>query len=228
MALRSGTSRLKPLGMQNYHHSLVFKEYIFLFVNSLSEGDRSRFRFWCIDLIPRGKLDIDVSNDGDILKLIEFLQDDHQLSLTNVSLLRRFLLSIKRYDLLQKLKQVKFRIAVGSILENYSRVTSDVSDFVEIEGFLVGTRENNQRPISQVLEQFKQVEDDSEVLALLDNVFQDCQQSAWSTVSILLVIMGELHSSDSEKEVNLAVKICNELFVEWMLKLGGLVSIRKF
>ena len=65
--------------MPNYLHSPEFKTYIVEFVRSLSKGERHAFRFWCIDRIPRAKLDIDVADgpgDGDIYRWIECLQDD--------------------------------------------------------------------------------------------------------------------------------------------------------
>lgn len=230
---------LKSLGMPNYLHSPEFKTYIFEFVSSLRKGERHAFRFWCIGLIPRAKLDIDVADgpdDGDIYRWIECLQDDNKLSFSDMYLLKRFLLAIKRVDLLEKLKVIELCIAIGIILETYGKVIAsggsdvcsacDLSLYTDIVEFLVFTGEENQELISRALEQLKQVDGDSEVFALMDSVIQECQQSPWSSVTTLLVTMGKFYqsrNSDSEKEAYVIAKF-NKILAEWMLKLGGLVS----
>ena len=247
MAQISGTSRLKH---DNYEHSTLFKSFILSFVSSLGRDDREAFRFWCINVIPRAKLDVAVVDEGDVLRLIEFLLDDNKLSFTDMSFLERFLSSRKRYDLLEDLKFAEVCIAVDVILEAYGMVRSsevesttgdrgsivdrkavwvdvDIASvngfgfkYVDIVDFLVSTREKNQVQISQVVEQLKCVSiGDMEVLELLDNVIKDCQQ--WSTVTASMAVLGELYSTFvSEKKGYL------EVFARWMLKNGGLVSIR--
>ena len=72
-------------GIMNYQHSEVFKGFNINFVKSLLKDERVAFRYWCLDIIPRANLDISIDDDGDILKLIEFLQNDNKLSSTDTS-----------------------------------------------------------------------------------------------------------------------------------------------
>lgn len=215
-------------GALNYQHPLVFKSFIIKFVKSLLKDDRAYFRYWCLDIIPRAKLDISVDDDGDILKLIEFLQNDNKLSFTDMSFLKEFLTAIDRIDLLEMLKQVELRIAVGIILEYLSLNVQQGSynacnlheDIIE---FLVTSKDKNQELISQAVELLKLLDDKSVILEALDDMNQERQQSPqsfWSTLAALLVILGELYSSiSSDSAVNI-----NEFLAEWMLKNGGLVS----
>ena len=159
-----------------------------------------------------------------------------------MSLLKEFLLIVKRSDLLESLKKVQLRIAIGIILEsytsNYVHQRSDISFtcnsklYADVVEFLVSTREKNQELISQALEQLRQVGGDSVILSLLDGVIQECQlnpQLSWPEVTALFVIMGELYSSvssDSEEEKDF--ETTTKLFAEWMLKCGGLVSFVMF
>ena len=216
------------LNSENYEHSTLFKSFILSFASSLGREDREAFRFWCIDVIPRAKLDVDVVNEGDVLRLIEFLLNVNILSFTDMSFLKDFLLSIKCCKLLEQLKFAEVCIAVDVILEAYGMVRSSgivgrikVRRHADIVGFLVSTREKNQVQISQVVEQLKQVSiDDMEVLSLLNNVLEGCQQ--WSTVTASMAVLGELYSTiGSEKKAYL------EVFARWILEHGGLVSRMK-
>ena len=239
MAQSSATSRLKR---ENYEHSTLFKSLILNFVSSLGRDDREAFRFWCINDIPRSKLDVDVINDDDVLRLIEFLLDDN---LTNMSFLKKFLLSRKCYKLLEELKFAEICITIDVILEAYGmvrsaevdqstngdrdrivgrtvRVDADIANvtgfdfkYADIVEFLVVTRGNN---LSQVVEQLKRVSiDDMEVLDLLKSVLEDTQQ--WSTVTASMAVLGELYSTiGSEKKDYL------EVYVRLVLEHGGLVS----
>ena len=243
MAQSSATSRLKR---ENYEHSTLFKSFILNFVSSLGRDDREAFRFWCINDIPRSKLDVDVINDGDVLRLIEFLLDDNKLSFTNMSFLKKFLLSRKCYKLLEELKFAEICITIDVILEAYgmvgsaevdqstngdrdrivgSSVDADIANvtgfdfkYADIVEFLVVTRGNNQAHISQVVEQLKRVSiDDMEVLDLLKSVLEGAQQ--WSTVTASMAVLGELYSTiGSEKKDYL------EVYARWILEHGGLVS----
>ena len=235
MAQLSATSRLKR---EKYEHSSLFKSYILSFVSSLSGKDREAFRFWCIGVIPRAKLDVDVVDEGDVLRLIEFLLDDNVVAFTDMSFLKEFLLSIKYYKLLEELKFVEVCIAIDVILEacgivRFSGVEStngerdsivdvdiaSVTDFdfkyADIVRFLVFTREKNQVRISQVVEKLIRFGDIEEVLKLLKNVHE-----GWSTVTASMAVLGELYSTiGSEKRAYL------EVFARWILEHGGLVSI---
>ena len=50
---------------------------------------------------------INIDDDGDIFNLIEFLENDNQLSFTDMSLLKEFLLAVERIDLLEEFKKVE-------------------------------------------------------------------------------------------------------------------------
>lgn len=227
MALPSASPRVKPLRIVNCEHSPLFKSYIFSFLSSLGNGERHRFRHWCKGVIPRAKLEVDVANDGDVLKLIELLQDANVLSFTDMSFLEQFLSSIRRHDLMEQLKLAELRIAVDVVLEAFSRATSlsedvcDLSLHGDIITFLVATRERSHELISQVVGELKQADSALEIVGILGEVLEECQQ--WSTVTALLAIVGELFPtiSDSEKQVYVTV------FAGLIHKLGGLVSICK-
>ena len=45
-----------------------------------------------------------------MFKLIEFLCNDYKLAFTDLRLLKRFLLSVSRYDMLEELERVELRI----------------------------------------------------------------------------------------------------------------------
>lgn len=247
MAELSATSKLKR---ENYQHSSLLKSYILSFVSSLSRKDREAFRFWCIGVIPRAKLDVDVVNDGDVLRLIEFLLDDNKMSFLDMSFLKEFLSSVKCYKMLEELEFAEVCIAIDVILEAYGMVRSSACEvestngdrdgmvgrkvrniagvtgfdfkYAHIVEFLVDTRGNNQVQISHVVEQLKRVYsiDDMEVLGLLNNVLEGAQQ--WSTVTASMAVLGELYSTiGSEKKDYL------ELFARWILEHGGLVSEMK-
>ena len=232
MAQLSATSRLKR---ENYEHSSLFKSYILSFVSSLSTENREAFRFWCIGVVPRAKLDVRVVTDGDVLRLIEFLLDDNKMSFLDMSFLKEFLSSVKCYKMLEELEFAEVCITIDVILEAYgvvrsSEVESTNGDrnianvtgfdfkYADIVKFLVVTRGNNQVHISQVVEQLKRVSiDDMEVLDLLKSVLEGAQQ--WSTVTASMAILGELYSTiGSEKKDYL------EVFARWILEHGGLVS----
>ena len=223
-------ARLKPTGVLNYQNPDVFKSFIIKFVKSLVRGERAAFRYWCFGLIPQEKLDISLDDYGDIFNLIEFLQNDNKLSVTDLSILKGFLKAIDRIDVLEKLNHVELRIAVGIILEYLSLNGQQGSCFahdlyadIKLIDFLVATKETNQELISQAVELLKQFDYKSIILVVLDDVNQESQQSPqsfWSTLTALLLIVGEVYSSfTSDSAVNI-----NKLLSEEMLKNGGLVS----
>jgi len=221
--------RVKPTGVLNYQNPDVFKSFIIKFVTSLVRGERAAFRYWCLGLIPQGKLDISLDDYGDIFNLIEFLQNDNKLSVTDLSILKGFLKAIDRIDLLERLNHVELRTAIGIILEYLSLngqrgscFAHDLYADINID-FLVATKETNQELISQAVELLKQFDYKSIIMVVLDDVNQESQQSSqsfWSTLTALLLIVGEVYSSfTSDSAVNI-----NKLLSEEMLKNGGLVS----
>lgn len=219
----------------------IFKDFVIQCVRSLSLNEREAFRHWCIGIIPESKLDVNLSSDGEMFRLIEFLCNDCKLSFTDLSLLRKFLSTVNRCDMLETLERVELRMSVSSIVEDYIKSVDGfrqgdiklASRYADIVEFLVTTREGNQELISSILEVLRQVNDDNKitVLEVLDNVILDSQLS-WSTVTSSLVIMGELCASFSP--VDLAEKgyyVCllsetraSEFLTVWMLENGGLVS----
>ena len=177
---------------------LVFKKFAIQFVRSLTLDEREVFRFWCQGIIPESKLDANLSKDGEMLKLIVFLCNDAQLSFNDLSLLRSFLSSVNRYDILEKLEPVELRITVGSILEDYiksvngSRQTKLASRYKNNVEFLATTREGNQELISSIKEVLSPAEehDDNTILENLDSAILDSQLSWRTVVSSLLIIYG--------------------------------------
>ena len=218
----------------------VFKEFVISCVQSLTLNEREAFRFWCISEIPDSKLDVNLNNDGEIFRLIEFLCNNYKLSFTDLSLLKKFLSSIGRCDMLKALERVELRISVGSIVEDYIKFVNGfrqgvcmklTSRYTNIVEFLATTREGNQELVSSILEKLRQVNDDIKMLEVFERVVQDSQLS-WSTVISSLVIMGELCASFSRVDVAeegyyvclLSETRASEFLTVWMLENGGLVS----
>ena len=203
----------------------VFKEFVIQFVKSLTLDER----FWCQGIIPESKLDANLSKDGEMLRLIVFLCNDAKLSFNDLSLLRKFLLSVNRCDILEKLERVELRITVGSILEAYIKSVNGfrqmASRYKNIVEFLATTREGNQEVLS------REVNDDNKILENLDSAILDLQLS-WSMVISSLLIMGELFVSFSPgnlAENGYYVSMfsetrASECLTVWMLENGGLVS----
>lgn len=79
------------------------------------------FWFWCLGIIFGLKLDVNLSNGGEMFKLIEFLCNDDKLYFMDLLLLRKFLLSVGWCDMFEKLKWVELCIVVGCIVEDYIR-----------------------------------------------------------------------------------------------------------
>jgi len=218
-----------------------FKDFVIQFVRSLHLNDREAFRHWCIGKIPESKLDVSLSNDGEMFRLIEFLCNDEKLSLTDLSLLRKFLSSVRRFDMLETLERVELRICVGSIVEDYIKFVNNgfrqdicikmASGYTSIVELLFTAREGNQELISSILEVSRQVNNSSKMLEALDGAILDSQLS-WSTIISSLVIMGELYASFSPG--NLAENgyymsmfsetRASEYLTAWMIENGGLVS----
>ena len=241
MALPREISRLKAI-FSPAHCMLkslcVFKEFVIQCVRSLSLDEREAFRHWCIGIIPDSKLDVNLRNDGDIFKLIEFLCNDYKLSFTDFSLLRKILSSVGRCDMLEALERVELRISVGSIVEDYIKSVNGfrqgvklASRYTNIVEFLASTRGGNHELISSTLEVLRRVNDDNKMLEVLDRVIPDSQLS-WSTVISSLVIMGELYASfipvdlaENGYYVSLFSETrASECLTMWMLENGGLVS----
>ena len=169
----------------------VFKGFVILFVRSLSLDEREAFRHWCLGIIPESKLDANLRNDGEMFRLIEFLCNDYKLSFTDLSLLRKFLSSVSRCDMLEALERVELCIAVGSIVEDYIKSVNGfrqlklASRYKNIVEFLATTREGNQELISSIIEVLsREVNDKMKILENLDSAILDSQLS-WSTVIYL-------------------------------------------
>ena len=209
----------KPSGFPSSQQQTVFKRFILEFVQSLGKDDRKAFRYWCKGLIPEKELDINVDDDGDILKLIELLQDHNLLLFDDMSLLKKFLSVVKRIDLLGKLEKAELSIEVGKILERYKMVFYQGSDagefYAEVVGLLVSR-------ISQMLEQVRRICSDERILLYLDGVIREYLSSecTWSRVTAVLVILAEL-SAEVDEDVQTTI----DLLAESMYKLGGMVSV---
>lgn len=216
-----------------YEESLViFKKFVIDFVRSLSNDDRAAFKYWCKDIIPQRKLDVNVAADDDIFNLIVSLQNDVKLSFTNMSFLKAFLKNIDSSELLEKLNYAEVRIATRIILKSYADVASTPSDGFQlgdvlcanIVRFLVATKEKNQELFSSALENLNQVKEDSTALTVVDGVIKGCEKS-YSTVTAFLVILGEIFvTTSTEDQIHLLTPSVDCL-AEWILKQGGLVSI---
>ena len=223
MELLPATSRLKLQG--KYEHSSLFKSFILLFVDSLDKRGRVAFKFWCKGIVPDSKLDVDVSDDGSFLKLVEFLRDDRLLWFADMSLLKEFLNGIRRADLLLELERVEILIAVDDILVGYGMrgVEAGSVDYVskdaEVVSFLCEVRDDNRDMICSVVSQLKQADNRTDVLTRLESLIRKCEH--WSSLTIALVLLvGELYCPIiGERE-----RRCLEGFGEWMLEHGGLVS----
>ena len=134
----------------------IFKSFVVRCIRSLSRDEREAFRHWCIGIIPKTKLDVELS-DGDMFKLIELLCNDCKLGFTDLLLLKRFLWSVSRVDMFEELERVELRIYVGCIMEDYIksvygfRQGADmrlISRYKNIVEFLAATRQENQELIS--------------------------------------------------------------------------------
>ena len=173
-----------------------------------------------------------------MFRLIEFLCNDYKLSFTDLSLLRKFLSSVSRCDMLEALERVELCIAVGSIVEDYIKSVNGfrqlklASRYKNIVEFLATTREGNQELISSIIEVLsREVNDKMKILENLDSAILDSQLS-WSTVISSLLIMGELYVSFSRGNltengyyVNMFSETrASEWLTVWILKNGGLVS----
>ena len=196
----------------------MFKSFILEFVQSLGKDDRKAFRYWCKGLIPGKELYINVDDDGDILKLIELLQDHNLLLFDDMSLLKKFLSVVKRIDLLGKLEKAELSIEVGKILERYKMVFYQGSDAGDFYAEVVGLVSR----ISQMLEQVRRICSDERVLLYLDGVIREYLSSecTWSRVTAVLVILAEL-SAEVDEDVQTTI----DLLAESMYKLGGMVSV---
>ena len=217
----------------------VFKGFVIQCVRSLSVDEREAFRHWCLGIIPESKLDVNLSDDGEMYRLIEFLCSDHKLSFTDLSLMRGFLLRVSRDDMLEALERVELLISVGRIMEDYIKSvyvygfrqgSPDMklaSRYTHIVEFLLTTREENQELISPNIED----NDNDRILQSLESAILDSQLS-WCTVTFSLVIISELYASF--KPVDLAENgfyvsmfsetRASEILTRWMLENGGLVS----
>ncbi|XP_068721665.1 uncharacterized protein [Montipora capricornis] len=226
MELLPATSRLKL--QENYEHSPLFKSFILRFVKSLDKGERGAFKFWCKGIVPRSKLDVDVSDDGSVLKLVEFLVDDKLLWCADMSMLKPFLNEIGRADLLLELERVEMFIAVDDILVSYGRmrrVEAGSVDYVsnaEVVRFLCEVRDGNRDMICSVVSQLKQVDNRTDVLTWLESLIRECEH--WSSLTVALLLVGELYGLIiGERERRYL-----EGFGEWMLEHGGLTALKEF
>ena len=135
-----------------------------------------------------------------MFKLIEFLCNDYKLGFTDLLLLKRFLLSVSRYHMLEELERVELHIHVGSIMEDYIKSVYGVRQGADMKlnsrcknivEFLLATREENQELISTNIP--REGNDKDFILENLDGA----TLMSWSTVISSLVIMGELCASFS-------------------------------
>ena len=220
----------------NFLHSCSFKEYIFHFDRLLDVKSRAWFRFWCMNVVPRGRLDV-LSADADhgILKVVEFLLDNKGMPFI-MSMVRRFLLETGCSKLLERLSGYELRVIVDILLENYvaGNCSATASSFyADALRLMAATRRKSEECISEISEardKFRQVDGDVRALELLNNVIKERRRSpefSWYEVTMLLTITGEWYVSldyDKVSIIDLTSKI-GESFAEWMLKLGGLVSV---
>ena len=222
----------------NFLHSCVFKEYIFQFDRLVGVSGREWFRFWCMDVVPRGRLDVGDGSADSILQIVEFLLDNKGMPFI-MSIVRRFLLETGDSKSLEILSEYELRVIVDILLENY--VTSNCSEtassfYADALRLMATTRRKSEKRISEISDardQFRQVHDgDVRGLELLNNVIKECQRRpefSWHEVTMLLTITGEWYinvSLDYDKVsiIDLTSKI-GESFADWMLELGGLVSM---
>lgn len=220
----------------NFLHSRAFKEYIFHFDRLLDVKGREWFRFWCMNVVPRGRLDaFRADADHGILKVVEFLLDNKGMPFI-LSMVRRFLLETGCSKSLERLGAYELRVIVDILLENY--VTSNCletasSFYADALRLMAATRRKSEEWISEISEardKFRQVDGDVRALELLNNVIKECRRNpefSWYEVTMLLTITGEWYVSldyDKVSTIDLTSKI-GESFAEWMLKLGGLVSM---
>ena len=107
-----------------------------------------------------------------------------------MSLLKEFLSSVGRHDVLQEFERVELCISLGCILKDYinglrqGTTCADMKcadSYTNIVEFLLTIREGNQELISPLLEQFMQVNNAGEALQILDGVILDSQLS-WPMV----------------------------------------------
>lgn len=98
----------------------IFKTFVIGFVRSLSNDDRAAFKYWCKDIIPQRKLDVNVAADDDMFNLIVSLQNGVKLSFTDMSFLKAFLTNIGSLELLEKLNYAEVRIATRILLISYA------------------------------------------------------------------------------------------------------------
>ena len=225
MATGRSKARLKASVAESFDQQPVFKRFIIEFVKALRMDDRKAFRFWCKGLIPTAELShIEVEDDGGLFKLIEFLQDNNQLSFNDMSCLKKFLSGAKRLDLLKALEKAELTIVISKILDHYKRKVfyqgseSTASNFhADVVQLLVSTKEKSLELIqSQVLEHVR-------VLGLLERVFHGYllnNELSWSRVTAVLVILADISTEADEEEI----QTTTELLAESITKLGGMVS----
>lgn len=205
---------------------------------------------WSKGQIPGSKLDINPKNDEDFLGLIEFLLEFNAVSLTNLSLLKEFLITVGHHDLLQSLKQVELQISLSGILEGYIKSMIHLRhgtpvklarDQANIAKFLLTIKEIDEELISPVLNrQLEQVEDDNAILQDFESSLLKISSLSWSKFTSYLVLIGEFYASFSRPYTQLPdvadghftslfsdTKTC-ELLTEWMLKNGGLEAFQEF
>ena len=236
-----------PNSLLKSNYPIVFRRFLLHFSRDLTPGNRAEFKFWCKGQIPGSKLDINPKNDEDFLGLIEYLLEFNAVSLTNLSLLKEFLITVGHHDLLQSLKQVELQISLSGILEGYIKSVIHLRhgtpvklarDQASVSKFFLAIKEINKELISPVLNrQLEQVEDDSVVLQVIKSPLLKTSSLSWSKFTSYLVSIGEFYASFSWPRNQLPdvvadghftslfsdTKTC-ELLTEWMLKNGGLVS----
>ena len=210
--------------------------YIFHFDRLLDVKSREWFRFWCMNVVPRARLDaLSADADHSILSVVEFLLDNRGMPFI-MSIVRRFLLETGCSKSLERLSAYELRVIVDILLESY--VTSNCSEtassfYADALRLMAATRRKSEEWISEISEardKFRQVDGDVRALELLNNVIQECRRSpefSWNEVTMLLTITGEWYVSldyDKVSIIDLTSKI-GESFADWMLKLGGLVSM---
>ena len=236
-----------PFGLKKYEYPPVFKSFLVHLVKSLNTDDRAAFKLWCLGVVPGSKRDRNMATDADVFNLIELLLCANELSFTNMSLLKAFLTTIGRLDLLQELQKAELRISIGIILEDYLKFKSvdgihrgnDIKlprdCHANIAEFLLTMKEENQELTKLDLGQLRQISDDI-ILEILNGSVLCSSQLSWSVVTASLVIIGELYATFSASSGGVDVATdgyymssfseteISEVLAAWLIKHGGLVS----
>lgn len=239
-------SNSTPDSLLQIYYPRVFIRFLLRFAKALTLGNRAEFKLWCKGQIPGSKLDINPVDDGDFIALIESLLESNIVTLTDLSLLEEFLITVDCRDLLESLKEVELQISLSSIIEVYIKSVKDLRrgapmklscDQANIVKFLLAVKERNEDVICLAINQLEKFEEDRIILKIIENSSPEISQLSWSKFTSYLVFIGEFYASFSRRHTQLPdvkadgyymslfldTKTCERLS-GWMLKNGGLVS----